>query len=188
MVDCFCAEIPRIENRTPILVLQHRRERRHRFNTVRITARALQNCQVLIGYTSEFAQSRLPIKPGAGLLYPGADSQLLDDAKDHGAIRLPTQLVILDGTWHHTKTFVRDIAQIRELPRYRLNPPAPSRYRIREEPNRQSLSTLEATAAALQILEPDTEGIAQLVRAFDCMVESQLANPQNPHGTAVCRS
>ena len=70
---------------------------------------------------------------------------------------------------------------LRDLPRYRLNPLNPSRYRIREEPNRQSLSTLEATVAALEILEPRTVGTQQLLRAFDRMVESQLSNPKNPH-------
>lgn len=124
----------------------------------------------------------MSLAPDAGLLYPGADSILLSSCEDHE--KPPSQLVILDGTWHHTKTFVRDIEWLRSLPRYRLDPPAPSRYRIREEPNTQSLSTLEATAAALRVLEPATPGIAQLVRAFDKMVEGQLAHPCNPHGKA----
>ena len=188
-VDCFCAEIPHIANRIPILILQHRRERRHPFNTVRITERALANCHVLIGFKTDFLSAALPIHPGAGLLYPGKQSQLLpgptaDSVAPSSCVsprRQPTQLVILDGTWHHTKTFVRDIAALRALPRYRLNPLRPSRYRIREEPNRQSLSTLEATVAALDILEPQTAGTQQLLRAFDRMVESQLKNPNHPH-------
>lgn len=185
-IDCFCAEIPRVANRTSILILQHRRERKHPFNTVRIAERALVNCEVLIGYTGEFATMDLPIQPGAGLLYPGCDSTLLPlaDATSRTQVQgeLPRQLVILDGTWHHTKTFVRDIAALRALPRYRLAPASPSRYRIREEPTLQSLSTLEATVFALQIMEPATTGLNQLLRAFDRMVEQQLANPLNPHG------
>lgn len=176
-VDCFCEEIPRIANQTNILILQHRRERRHRFNTVRITERALLNSHVMIGYTEEFASAKLPIQSGAGLLYPGPTSRCLTDVVADELTTPPTQLVILDGTWHHTKTFLRDIAVLRALPRFSLAPAAPSRYRIREEPNQQSLSTLEATAAALEILEPSTVGTAQLLKAFDRMVEGQLANP-----------
>jgi len=193
-IDCFCAEIPSIANQTKILILQHRRERRHPFNTVRITERALTNCQVAIGYKEAFATAPASLAPDAGLLYPGVDAMLLSDCLiyDKGydmghdkadGERPPSQLVILDGTWHHTKTFVRDIAWLRALPRYRIEPPEPSRYRIREEPTLQSLSTLEATAAALYALEPQTAGIAQMVRAFDKMVEGQLAHPCNPHGS-----
>ena len=76
-VDCFCDAIPRIDNRLPILILQHRHERRHPFNTVRITERALADCQVLIGFKTDFRSAALPILPGAGLLYPGEESQLL---------------------------------------------------------------------------------------------------------------
>jgi DTW domain-containing protein len=61
------------------------------------------------------------------------------------------------------------------LPRYRLAPTSPSRYRIRRAPSSSALSTVEATVAALRILEPETDGFDQLLNAFDAMVEGQLA-------------
>jgi hypothetical protein len=91
----------------------------------------------------------------------------------------PDQLVILDGTWHHAKTLFRDIPALHKLPQYQLSPEAPGRYRIRREPTATSLSTLEATVAALRVLEPATAGFDRLLEAFETMVDRQLAHPKS---------
>jgi DTW domain-containing protein YfiP len=176
--DCFCAAIPTIANRTEVLILQHIRERFHPFNTARLVHRALTNSRLLVDHTASLAV-KLRFNARAALLYPALNAELISDLPSH---RRPEQLVILDGTWHHTKTFMRDIAVLRNLPRYRLAPATPSRYRIRREPAATSLSTVEATVAALRVLEPETIGLDQLVEAFNCMVERQLAHPKAENG------
>ena len=177
--DCFCALIPAIDNRTNVLILQHVRERFHRFNTARIVHRALRNSILLVDQTERLAAARLPLKPRAGLLYPGPGVTLISDLPWR---KRPEQLVILDGTWNHVKTLVRDIPALHDLPRYQLAPASPGRYRIRREPNATSLSTLEATVAALRVLEPDTAGLDQLMDTFDFMIERQLAHPKEVLG------
>jgi DTW domain-containing protein YfiP len=176
--DCFCAAIPSIANRTEVLILQHMRERFHPFNTARMVQRALRNSRLLVDHTRDLA-ARLRLKPSAGLLYPGPEAQLISDLP---LDQRPKQLVIVDGTWHHAKTLVRDIAALRGLPRYRLTPASPGRYRIRREPTATSLSTVEAAVAALRVLEPETGGLDQLLEAFNCMVERQLAHPKGEYG------
>lgn len=172
--DCFCAVIPRIDNRTDILILQHRRERRHPFNSARIVERALRRSRVIVGYSQELAELQLPFGPGTGLLYPGPNARLLAELP---AEARPSQLVLLDGTWHHAKTLFRDIRSLHDLPQYRIEAPMPGRYRIRREPDLSSYSTLEATRLALQVLEPATPGLDRLMAAFDHMVQRQLAHP-----------
>ena len=164
-----------------MLIVQHVRERFHPFNTARIVRRALQNSCLLVDQTKNFA-NRLELKPGAGLLYPGASATLLSDV---AVDRRPRQLVIIDGTWHHAKTLVRDIPALAALPRYRLAPAEESRYRIRREPNAQALSTIEATVAALRVLEPKTIGFDQLLASFETMVDRQLAHPKSLAGRRV---
>jgi len=56
----------------------------------------------------------------------------------------------------------------------RFHPRAPSRYRIRREPQPDYVSTLEAIVEALQILEPDTAGLPALGAAFDRMIDRQI--------------
>jgi len=181
MSRCFCEAIPSIDNRTEVLVLQHVGERFHPFNTARIVQKALRHCYLITDHNKQFGKQHLPIQANAGLLYPGANAPSLTELT---ASERPEQLVIVDGTWHQAKTIVRDVPQLRHLPCFRLTPNSPGQYRIRREPNAQSLSTLEATVAALQALEPETVGLGQLLSAFNQMVENQLGHPA---GHAVWR-
>lgn len=162
-----------------MLILQHRRERFHPFNTARIVHKALLRSQLLVDHTANLA-GRLRLQPRAGLLYPAAPARLLSELSEE---ERPQQLVILDGTWHHAKTLMRDLPALHALPRFRLAPAAPSRYRIRREPSAASLSTVEATVAALRILEPETAGLEQLLAAFETMVEAQLTHPSSASGS-----
>ena len=170
---CFCEAIPRIDNRTDVLILQHVGERSHPFNTARIVQQALRRCRLIADHNRRFQSHHLPIRAGAGLLYPQANARSLAELP---AAERPDQLVIVDGTWHQARTIVRDVPQLLDLPCYRLAPATPGRYRIRREPDAEGLSTLEATVAALQLLEPDTVGLDRLLGAFNKMVEDQLAH------------
>ena len=72
------ATIPSVDNRTEVLILQHRRERFHPFNTARIVHRSLRNSTMLADHVPGIA-ARLTIGPRAGLLYPGTDATLLTE-------------------------------------------------------------------------------------------------------------
>ncbi|MDF1844276.1 MAG: DTW domain-containing protein [Rubripirellula sp.] len=170
---CFCDEVQPIANRTSVVILQHRRERFHPFNTARIVHQWLQRCELIAGHNSELSLQfdAFPLARRVGLLFPGEDAKLLTELNPE---ERPDQLVIPDGTWHHVKTLMREIPRLQTLPKYRLAPTSPGRYRIRREPNRHALSTLEATVSALQSLEPETSGLTRLTDAFDRMVTSQL--------------
>lgn len=176
---CFCDSIPPIDNRTEVLILQHRRERFHRFNTARIVQKSLRNSILLADHIQNLRQ-RLHLKPGAGLLYPGPAARLISEVPAH---ERPQQLVILDGTWHHAKTLLRDIPALQSLPRYKIAPSSPSRYRIRREPSATALSTIEATVAALRILEPETVGFERLLSVFESLIDKQLAHPGSSSGS-----
>ena len=178
MDRCFCDRIPRIDNKTDVLIIQHMRERFHPFNTARILRRSLLNSRLFVDHVNclETKLSQFTLSNDVGLLYPGSGARLLDELSYD---ERPKQLVILDGTWHHTKTLFRDIPKLQRLPKYRLAPTHPSRYGLRREPHVSLLSTLEATVAALRCLEPKTQGFDELVAAFESMVEDQLSHPKS---------
>ncbi|MEE3373122.1 MAG: tRNA-uridine aminocarboxypropyltransferase [Planctomycetota bacterium] len=177
---CYCGSIPRVCNSTQVLILQHVAERFHPFNTARIVRRGLLRCDIVVGHNRDFSAGGVPIHPDAVLLYPGDEST--QPAGVLPPVR-PSQLVVVDGTWHQAKTIVRDCRQLQALPRLRLAPPLPGRYRIRREPNPQSLSTVEATVQALALLEPETRGLDQLLNAFETMVTGQMERRREVQGT-----
>jgi DTW domain-containing protein YfiP len=160
------------------MILQHRRERFHPFNTARIVHQSLSRSQLIVDRPINMPR-RLQLQPGSALLFPLEPARLLSEVPE---AERPKQLVILDGTWHQAKVIMRDIPALHTLPRFRLSPCAPSRYRIRREPTETSLSTVEAIVAALQILEPDTAGTERLLEAFDFMIDSQLKHPGSANG------
>jgi hypothetical protein len=124
------------------------------------------------------------VPDGAALLYPGPGARVLDELTP---AERPRNLVVIDGTWHTARTLFRDKAWLQALPRVRLSPPEPSRYRIRREPTHDSLSTIEAIVHALRILEPETAGLEGLLGAFDAMIEAQLAFIRQGRGTPRAR-
>jgi DTW domain-containing protein len=168
-VQCVCGLAPRVENRTEIIVLQHKNERRHPLGSVRLLKLSLARLRVEVAFRESIPALALP--PGTGLLYPAVDARELT-ALSPG--ERPAALVVLDGTWSQAKRMFRESHWLHVLPRFKLQPPAPSRYRIRTEPSPRHVSTLEAVALALVALEPDTAGIAEMVTAFDQMIEAQV--------------
>ncbi|TWU46089.1 DTW domain protein [Rubripirellula tenax] len=174
--------MPRVNNRTDVLILQHRREREHPFNTARIVDMALDRCRLMVDHNDALARrlGDITLAPDAALLYPTDEAPLLMELAPE--LR-PSQLVVLDGTWHHTKTLMRDIPRLQQLRQVRLAPPKPGNYRIRREPNDHALSTLEAVIAALAENEPDTLGLSEqlsaLMQAFNGMVDQQLQCPKS---------
>lgn len=168
-LTCICGDVPRIDNRTHVRVLQHPRERFHPIGTARIARLGLANVAVEVADDPRRHQpAALPAD--AGLLFPGDEARELDSL---ASSERPSALVVVDGTWAQARGLVRDNPWLRRLPRYRLRPPA-SNYRIRREPTAEAVSTIEAIVAALRILEPDTAGLPRLLSSFDAMIDRQL--------------
>ncbi len=166
---CVCGLVPRVENRTGILVLQHKTERRHPLGSVRLLRLGLARVRVEVAFQEAVPPLALP--PGAGLLYPGPGARELAGLPPDAR---PAALLALDGTWSQAKRMFRESPWIQALPRFQVTPRAPGRYRIRTEPSPRHVSTLEAVVLALLALEPDTPGLIELVRAFDQMIEAQV--------------
>lgn len=167
---CLCGHIRPVTTRTRITVLQHPRERFHPFGTVRFVRLALENAAVVVAYGGQCPP--LPLAPRTGLLYPHAHALALEALP---ADQRPSGLVVIDGTWAHAHTLYRDTPWLAELPHYQVQA-APSRYRIRRQPGAHCLSTIEAVAAALAILEPANDAVPRLLDGFDRMVETQLTH------------
>jgi DTW domain-containing protein YfiP len=175
---CYCQDLPKVDNLTEIIVLQHPRERFHPIGTARIAQLGLRRVRVEVDVLGRFSAGREPLNlpPGTGVLYPRAPSRDLAELAPH---ERPRHLLVLDGTWHHAHTLLRDVSELRELPRFHFSPPRPSEYRIRREPRAECVSTIEAIAHSLALLEPETPGIEGLLQVFRGMIDRQVAARQS---------
>jgi DTW domain-containing protein YfiP len=171
--SCLCDVIPAIDNRTPVLILQHPRERTHPFGTARLVALGLRQSELLVDHAGRLRHNPGLLGPldGCALLYPHARAR---DITCLAASERPRKLIVIDGTWHHARTLYRDLPALHALPHLTLPPGLRSSFELRKQPAAHCLSTLEAIVAALRALEPETAGLADLLGTFDRMQGRQL--------------
>lgn len=180
---CICGRVPRVANRTRITIVQHPRERFHAIGTARIARLGLANAALVVprAVAPRSLRVGLDLAPGCALLFPGESARELAEVV---ADDPPQSLVVLDGTWSQARGLLRENPALGDLPRVKLSPAAPSRYRIRRSPRGQYLSTIEAIVQALGILEPETLHLDGLLGAFETMIDEQIVyanrNPRRP--------
>ena len=169
---CLCPLIPSLDSRTRVLLLQHPSEVNHALNTARLAALGLSNSQLLVGEVFEDL-SELLNPPGytARLLFPADDAQPLQ-AYTPG--EQPLLLVVPDGTWRKARKLLHLNPLLAGLPRVTLANGGVSRYRLRKAPGPGALSTVEAIAQALQVLEAP-QSFDALLQPFEALIEGQIA-------------
>lgn len=168
-VVCYCRFATPIETRTRVVILQHPRERDVPINTARIAPLCLPNAELHVGIDWS-ARPDFDDRT-AILLYPGPGARDIEAEPPAG----PVTLVVVDGTWSQAKAVVRDNPRLAALPRYAFRPASPSDYRIRKEPHEDCVSTIEALAHVLGVLEGDRGRMRELLAPFRAMVDAQLA-------------
>jgi len=172
---CICALCPRIETGTHLLLVLHQLEQFKSSNTGQLAVRVLpHSTQVTRGVDLQ-PDSPLPIPSGYQplLLFPDPDARPLSEFANS---ETPVCLVIPDGTWGQASRTRRRISALKDLPAVTLPAGAPSEYRLRTSGQLERISTLEAIARALEILEGDRgpsvrEGLESIQRI---MVERTL--------------
>jgi DTW domain-containing protein YfiP len=137
---CLCADIPAIQARTQVVIVRHPAERYRSSNSGRLAHLALAG-SVLVE-----PEGPLPPLDGAHLLFP------IGEAACAAPSPPPRRLVVLDGSWSQARRMYRKLEALRGLPI--LHVPgelAPVRFRASPGPGR--VSTIEAIAQALRLLE-----------------------------------
>jgi DTW domain-containing protein YfiP len=165
---CICALIPRITVRTRLVLLLHQLEESKPTNTGQLAARCLTNSAVTAqggGGAASLWQGTQPV-----LLYPHQDARPLATWRDHP---LPITLVVPDGTWRQANKARRRVDGLADLPCVVVPYETRSRYRLRHAATPDRLSTMEAVAVAMGILE-GVEVEQQLQHILHIMVERTL--------------
>ncbi|MBW2464040.1 MAG: DTW domain-containing protein [Deltaproteobacteria bacterium] len=145
---CVCALIPRLAPRTTVVVVAHPWELDKPTNTGRFVARSLSGSRFLC------TGDALPAPPpGAAVLFPS------DEAEELRPGAAVSSLYVPDGTYRQARRMIRRQAVLAALPRVALPRESRAVGHIRRGVRLDLLSTYEAVARALGLLEgPDIEG------------------------------
>lgn len=169
---CLCRHVKVVDNRVEVLFLQHPNERKMPVNTARLANLSLAKSRLVHGVSfgpESVLGAMLPRREKVGILFPSPQAKELRDAPED----LET-LVVIDGTWREAKKMIWLSPILSEFPHYAFVPEKPSNYRIRKEPKDSFISSIEATVAALRILDRDPEKYGELLALFDRMVDRQI--------------
>lgn len=174
---CVCPHLPPqpIPTSTTIIVLHHPHAlSRNPLSTLPLLSRSLLRCHALPGRRLRLGSHSLldslyrnaTDRPSAVFLFPGGRDLSLF-ATEAGP--LPSVLVVFDGTWRQAKEMVAASAPFLERFAVRVSlggcdpgVEGPSMFEselvLRKEPFQGCMSTMEAVARALRVMEPSGKG------------------------------
>jgi DTW domain-containing protein YfiP len=183
---CICDTIVPIDNRVSVLILQHPQEQDRALGTARLTALHFRNAALKVGLSWPSLGKILgrPADPHrfailylgsakAAQLAPGRDIVVLNrkgepERDQESLLRDIEGVVLLDGNWSQAKALWWRNAWMLKCRRVILGPRLPSRYgKLRREPRRDGLSTIEAAAMLVSRLEARPEIEAALIASFE---------------------
>ena len=176
-----------VDNKVALLVLQHPQEQDRVLGTARLLCTTLANAKLTIGLSWRNLGHALGAPAEAkdwGVLYLGSAHAAQENgalvALDRKGEPLPDQMaartglqgiVALDGNWAQAKALWWRNPWLTRLRRFVVVPDSPSLYGdLRREARPDAVSTLEAVALALSVLEGDTTVREQLLVPFRALL------------------
>lgn len=169
---CICNAVTSIHNKVKVIVLQHPSEEKVTKNTAKLLNLCLTDCQIIKGENNnDFAQlSALPASSTV-LLYPNEQAINLDNNGALNTLQPITHLIVIDGTWKKAYKILQLSSLLQRFKTVSFANLPKNRYTIRQAPRADSLSTLEAVAHSLQLIEQLNP--APLYNLLDELIQKQ---------------
>jgi DTW domain-containing protein YfiP len=183
---CVCDAVVRLDNHVGVLILQHPQEQDRALGTARLTALHFRDATLKVGLSWPSLTKILGrgVDPQrwailylgsakAAALAPDREVVVLNrkgepERDQDGLLRDIEGVVLLDGNWSQAKALWWRNPWMLKCRRVILGPRRPSRYgRLRREPRRDGLSTIEAAAMLVSRLEDRPEIEAALIASFE---------------------
>ena len=156
---CICALAPGLTTRAKVVIFMHFRELPLTTNTARLAELALTDCEIRIRGRREAPVDALDLVADPTLLplllYPAENSVELGSAHLQRAEAEGKRIVLIvpDGNWRQGSKAARRTPGLENVETVRLPPGALSEYVLRSEPRPECVSTFEAIARGLGVLE-----------------------------------
>lgn len=195
---CVCSDDAPFNNKHFVLILQHPQEQDKELGTARIICDRLKNAALVVALSRPSLKSVLNRDADPkkwGVLYLGAQNETPVAPGLYALTRKGTLcpdsdavfkglegIILLDGSWSQAKALWWRNPWLLKTQRLLLVPEKRSLYgKLRKEPRKESVSTLEACAQCLTFLGEDKAMADGLTAAFARLLEKYRA----AHGKAT---
>lgn len=186
---CACAERPRLELRTKVVVVQNNKERHKPTNTGRMLPQLLVGCELLYAGVRGVEFDPTPLRrPDHDylLIFPRVHDPEGDAPEPAPVLDDPTfqarraarpdavqTIVLLDGTWAQCSRMSRRIEVLADMQAFALPDGPPSHWGVRTPSEPSRISTFEAAVRVIEIAEgPGVAG--QMQAYFDRIAAAML--------------
>jgi DTW domain-containing protein YfiP len=162
-----------------VLILQHPQERDALLGSAQLVEASLPRASIVVGLSwrnlgHALGEEGVDAKRWA-VLFPEKEAEGEQVTSRGGAPLAAHELegvIVLDGTWSKAKTLWWRNPWLNKLNRLSLKPKQPSIYgKLRAEPKREYVSTLESVGAALTLCGESPEVELGLQRVFRTLVQ-----------------
>ncbi len=172
---CFCAAMEMVETTTAVDIIMHYKELALTSNSANLAPLSLSNARVHVrGLEGQRLDVSSIFRPGYTPIYlfPLENSRPLT-TEAIADLKLPIQLILPDGSWRQARKVIDREKILQTIPCFSLRNMPLSQYKLRREHFADGMSTFEAMAHALTVIEGQ-EKTAPLFRNFTIMVDQNL--------------
>jgi DTW domain-containing protein YfiP len=152
---CVCAPAPRVETRTPVILVGHVHDLGRTSSTVRLLALAIRDAAVVPHGTfpdPADPAAHLPAAATPVVLFPGHGAEPLTPELV-ASLPSPPALVVPDGNWRQASRMVKRLPLLAGAVKVALPDRAFAGAALRRNQPGHRMSTFEAVAQALAVLE-----------------------------------
>ena len=165
---CFCDLVVSVSSQNRVVIVQHPMEAKHSKSTGLLLHRCLPNSVLMVAEQlapNALSQACAGLPPV--LLYPPQADVAIAPMPRKAE---PCALIVLDASWRKSRKMLHVNPPLMQLPRLSLSGVHESLYTIRKAQSPEQRSSLEATCAALALLEPHTPDLAKILRSMASFV------------------
>ena len=153
---CICSLLPILDLKTKISLIIHAKELKRTTNSGRLALHCFTNSEMRIrGESKEPLDLSDLLTPNyqSLLFYPSEAAVELTPAFVSSLEGQPIQLIVPDGNWRQASKVQSRHSELKNIPRVMLRRPNLAKFHLRAESSEFGMSTLEAIAHALGVIE-----------------------------------
>ena len=153
--ECVCAQAPRFDVATRVIVIVHSKEWRRSTNTGHLARLATKDAEIRMHGAPNRPMSSDGVDARSAstlVLFPGRGAVTLTTEYVASLVR-PLTLLVPDGNWNQTQHMMRRVPMLSQARPVRLEGPSLDLDNLRHNVRADRMSTFEAIAQALGVLE-----------------------------------
>lgn len=189
---CYCTQVQKLDPKIKFVILIHPIEHKRRIATGRMSHLCLKNSELITGQDYSANQRVNAIledhQNSCKILYPSKKSLNLTKILNQDSSRPPAifeqgklpVVFVIDGTWATAVKTLRQSRNLQTLSQICFTPSQLSQFRVRKQPAKEYVSTIEAIHHTIELLGPgagfktEQREHDKLLNVFNYMVERQL--------------